>query len=155
MSQKGASQPGIAILSRIFASSPELKVLFLVPESISGEALVDDPQFQKHAKVFTDTLQMCVESVSALDDSLGPLLVSYGSHHVAFERGDVGFKAEYWQLFADAMYHYGETWKVTAKQETLEAWRILVFFIVHKMRLGFQLEKARKATNTNDKTDEQ
>lgn len=143
--EKGRSTAGVWIFKRIFAHYPYLKRVFNLHE-VEDENLLDaDPQFQKHAQVFTNVLEMIIDCIDALDDSLGPLLLSYGSKHVQFESGQ-GFRPEYWDAFAVAMTEYAtNNWKFMKnshrRAEALRAWRILVFFIVSKVKQGFMLEK--------------
>lgn len=146
--ERGRGTAGVWIFKRIFAHYPYLKRLFNLHEVEDDRLLDDNPQFQKHAQVFTDVLEMIVDSIDALDDSMGPLLLSYGSKHVKFESGQ-GFRPEYWDAFAVAMTEYAtNNWKFLKnhhrRAEALRAWRVLVFFIVSKVKQGFTLEKMAK-----------
>uniref|UniRef100_A0A914XCJ0 Globin family profile domain-containing protein n=1 Tax=Plectus sambesii TaxID=2011161 RepID=A0A914XCJ0_9BILA len=145
--RKGTHAAGEWIFHRIFSNRPELKTLFKL-ENVSLNKMTNEPQFQKHARVFTDVLEMSVDSMDALDDSLGPLLVSYGSRHATFVV-EHGFRAEYWDAFSVAMCEYAASWKIKNNRvETIQAWRLLVLFLVNKVKQGFELEMLGQAAQT-------
>ncbi|CAJ0954924.1 unnamed protein product, partial [Mesorhabditis belari] len=94
-----------------------------------------------HAAAITDVLDMAVESVEALDDSLGPLLVSYSSQNGVLEEKEC-FDRNYWSRVSEALCQLARQFPIkTHKWDTVAAWRIVILFIVNKIDYGFQLEK--------------
>lgn len=63
--RKGTTAAGEWIFHRIFSNRPELKALFKL-ENVPLNKMASEPQFQKHARVFTDVLEMSVDSMDAL-----------------------------------------------------------------------------------------
>ena len=54
-----------------------------------------------------------------------------------------GFKPEYWDAFSEAMCELAARWKIKANRvETVQAWRLLVLFLVSKVKQGWDLEMA-------------
>ncbi|CAJ0578091.1 unnamed protein product, partial [Mesorhabditis spiculigera] len=94
-----------------------------------------------HAAAITDVLEMAVESVEALDDSLGPLLVSYASQNGVLEEKEC-FDRIYWSRVSEALCQLARQFPIKSqKWDTVAAWRIVILFIVNKIDYGFQLEK--------------
>lgn len=146
LANKKKGNAGIWIFKWLFVNHPFLKDPFYL-QSVPDDKLEENEKFLHHASVFSDVIEMIVDSMEALDDSLGPLLLSYGSKHVLFEQRH-GFKPEYWNYFACAMCEYAsQSWKTVLHKndDTLHAWRILVYFLVSKVKEGYYLEKERVA----------
>ncbi|GMR53374.1 hypothetical protein PMAYCL1PPCAC_23569, partial [Pristionchus mayeri] len=94
---------------------------------------------KRHEETMTQLLDMAVESLESLDDSLGPLLISYTSPQGAFEE-KAGFDRVYWSRVSEGMCQLARHFPSKAnKYETVCAWRIVVLFICNKIELGFNL----------------
>ncbi|KAF8366576.1 hypothetical protein PRIPAC_84405 [Pristionchus pacificus] len=92
-----------------------------------------------HEETITHLLDMAVESLESLDDSLGPLLISYTGPQGVFEEKD-GFDRLYWSRVSEGMCQLARNFPSKAnKYETVCAWRIVVLFICNKIELGFNL----------------
>lgn len=69
-------------------------------------------------------------------------------------RSEHGFRAEYWDAFSVAMCEYAASWKIKANRvETVQAWRLLVLFLVNKVKQGFELEMLGPAPRSAPRLD--
>lgn len=136
--QKGSTDIGKWIVRTLFTRHPDLKVTFGLDGVDDDQQLLNHPAYLRHSAVFTDLLEMVVESLDALEDVLGPLLVSYGHRHVDFEIHQ-GFRPEYWEYFGEVMTDFQDSWPIRkSREDTRLAWVQLVFFLVNKVRQGYQ-----------------
>ncbi|VDK46523.1 unnamed protein product [Anisakis simplex] len=95
---------------------------------------------KQYERTITDIIEMAVESVDSLDDSLGPLLVSYAGENGILEERE-GFGRLYWTRVSEGLCQLARQFPIrTHKWDTISSWRIIILFIVKKIEYGFQLE---------------
>ncbi|VDD94707.1 unnamed protein product [Enterobius vermicularis] len=121
----------------IFQKFPSMKMKF----DKNPELLSD------HERKITDIVEMAVESVDSLDDSLGSFLVSYPSEGKFLGEPD-GFDRAYWEVVSEALCQLSRQFPIkTHKSDTILAWRIVILFIMNKIEYGFRLEKKRDSNS--------
>uniref|UniRef100_A0A914E547 Uncharacterized protein n=1 Tax=Acrobeloides nanus TaxID=290746 RepID=A0A914E547_9BILA len=100
---------------------------------------------QLYSETITKIIEMAIESLDSLDDSLGSLLVSYTSDN-GILNGKEGFDLTYWTYVSEALCHLAKEFPVKSnKWETVNGWRIVILFLTNKLEYGFHLEESPKS----------
>ena len=124
---------GVGIFKRIFAYSPEVKVLFEVSH-VNDDAIGEHPVIKGHASRFMNAVGASVDNLDHLEDTLTHILFNLGKQHKTFR----GFDSDYFDTFYMAMTAQWETvmgGKFT--REVANAWAHLFSFMMEKLKEGY------------------
>uniref|UniRef100_A0A0N5AH18 GLOBIN domain-containing protein n=1 Tax=Syphacia muris TaxID=451379 RepID=A0A0N5AH18_9BILA len=109
--------------------------------SVKGKFAKDEKSLAENQRRITDIIEMAVESVDSLDDSLGSFLVSYSSEN-GFLGESEGFDRGYWEIVSEALCQLSRHFPVKShKSDTVLAWRIVILFVINKIEYGFNLDE--------------
>lgn len=150
--EKGSNTAGVWIFKRIFSRKPEIQRIFKF-HAIPAKHLEDSVRFQRHTQVFTNLLEIIVTSLDQVDDNLAPLLLYYGSKHAHIESTlDVPeLKQEYWVEFGRSMTEFATHFRLPRHlKEALQAWELLMQYVVKKLWEGYELERERIITHLHE-----
>ena len=93
----------------------------------------------------TQTLQMVIENIGSLN-TIVDNLQQLGRRHVQYDHGII-FRSNYWDRFADAFADYaidsdgGGGSGGFRCRETMNAWRLLVQFIIRQVHEGYDQQR--------------
>ncbi|VDN05940.1 unnamed protein product [Thelazia callipaeda] len=103
-------------------------------------------EFEKHQKLsefyqstINKIIDMAVEIIGSLDDSLGPLLVSYAEGSGILTGRDC-FDQYYWQKVFEALCTLPHQFPRLKRQEVTLNWRIIILFLCYKIEYAVQLQ---------------
>lgn len=157
------------VFNWVFSRHPQLKQVFGI-ENLESPSKDPGFQkhLQAFTEVFELVIASVVDEaeegggtmgVLSLDDTTGPLLHLYGARHakIEAERCDDDedlIRPEHWDIFRTAMCEYASSaWRQNVlsalsvsssaqkRNEALHAWRILVYYIIAKVKQGYEIEK--------------
>ncbi|CAJ0573880.1 unnamed protein product, partial [Mesorhabditis spiculigera] len=132
---------GAAIYCYIFDHNPNCKKLFPFISTYNGDEWKHSKEFRSQALKFVQTLAQTVKNVYHMD-RVEIFLYTIGQKHVKF--AERGFKAEYWNIFQDAMEYSLSShmnnlkdFDEAQKKDAVRVWRTLALYVTTHMSHGF------------------
>ncbi|CAJ0930090.1 unnamed protein product, partial [Mesorhabditis belari] len=132
---------GAAIYCYIFDHNPNCKQLFPFISTYQGDDWKHSKEFRSQALKFVQTLAQTVKNVYHMD-RVEVFLYGIGQRHCKF--AERGFKAEYWNIFQDAMEHSLadhmnglKDLNDDQKKDAVRVWRTLALYVTTHMSHGF------------------
>lgn len=96
-----------------------------------------------YQNAITKIIDMAVESDDSLDNSLGPLLVSYAEDSGVFKER-VCFDYHYWQRICEALCELPQQFpRSKHRREITLTWRIIILFLYYKIEYAVELQHRR------------
>lgn len=135
--------PGIKIFQNIFRRHPELKTMFRLEHVQTVDELSVEENFIRHARVFSNVIDLTVRNIDELDMQISPALITFGRRH--YYKHQIGFRPEYMTIFAMAVMDFMfEQLHDLATKETMDAWWFITVYLVTKLKQGYELESMHK-----------
>lgn len=132
---------GAAIYCYIFDHNPNCKQLFPFISTYKGDEWKHSKEFRSQALKFVQTLAQTVKNVYHME-RVEVFLYGIGQRHCKFAAR--GFKAEYWNIFQDAMEyslanHMNSLKDLNEEQkkDAVRVWRTLALYVTTHMSHGF------------------
>ncbi|KAI6191322.1 Globin-like protein 9 [Aphelenchoides bicaudatus] len=151
----GADHVGSKVFLLVLIAEPDIKMIFGLDKIPQGR-LKYDPRFRKHTSLISKSFDFAVKNL-AFAEKLAQHFHSLGKKHVAMQGR--GFKSKYWNTFSECLLQTTSDWLSVGYKchDTMDAWKILIAFIIRHMQIGFEKEKlmrkrytpAAVATNTS------
>lgn len=138
--------PGVKIFQNIFRRCPDLKKLFKLEHINDVEDLPNEDGFIRHARVFSNMIDLSVRNVDELDIHIAPALITFGRRH--FYKHQIGFRPEYMSVFALAMMDFVIAHLPGSEddEEVIQSWLAMSTYLVAKLKQGYELESLHKGS---------
>ncbi|KAE9550150.1 hypothetical protein FO519_006637 [Halicephalobus sp. NKZ332] len=139
--KNGTDNIGTKIFLLILTAQPDIKMIFGL-EKIPQGRLKYDPRFRKHALVFNRTFDYVIKNIN-YTEKLVQHFQTLGKKHAMLQGR--GFLPQYWITFAECMTQTAIEWEGGQRsREAMVAWKILITFIIHQMKIGFDDENTNR-----------
>ncbi|VDM24688.1 unnamed protein product [Toxocara canis] len=112
---------------KVLLAQPDVKAVFGLQKIPQGR-IKYDPRFRQHAVVFLKTFDYIIKNLSHIE-KLEQHFQTLGRRHAVMQGR--GFIPQYWETFAECMTQSAIEWEGGLRcRETMNAWRLLVSFIL-------------------------
>lgn len=149
---------GDEIMCNILKLYPQIRRLFLTSINGSEQNMNTKLINVHHARIFVTVLDFTMKNLDDLENDVAPTLMVLGRRHRCkhFESNNnnhhrifMHFNEEFFDYFLPATLQYVakcDTKLGPPSVDTMQAWAVLLIYIISKLKLGFHTESFQKKT---------